>query len=329
VTHISSPGVGRFLGMDEAGYGPNLGPLLITGTVWETPGAPTECDFYRLLGPVVSAAGHGRGRQLHIADSKLVNVGKEGFASLERSALALLACLGDPCRTFQELWQHVAFDGNADHLQAFHVGLPEWYRRNCTLPVKADPVQVAAFSRQLQARMQETGVRLLAVESDLVPESRFNALLAEPSGNKGRALSRLAFRLLRRMWNPADRFPTVIVGDKHGGRNRYDQLLAEVLDGEMIFRLEEQQAISRYQVGQTEIRFQVQGESHLPVACASIISKYLRELCMDLFNMFWADHCPGVRPTRGYPLDARRFRGDVEAMREQLGISELDFWRQK
>src|SRR5579863_1174838 len=39
--------MGFVIGMDEAGYGPNLGPLVLTAIVWEVPGPPHETDFWK------------------------------------------------------------------------------------------------------------------------------------------------------------------------------------------------------------------------------------------------------------------------------------------
>jgi hypothetical protein len=55
----------------------------------------------------------------------------------------------------------------------------------------------------------------------------------------------------------------------------------------------------------------------------------MRELAMDLFNEFWGRHCPRVKPTRGYPHDARRFREEVDETRRLLGIDDLIFWRNR
>jgi len=63
------------------------------------------------------------------------------------------------------------------------------------------------------------------------------------------------------------------------------------------------------------------------VAAASIISKYLRELAMDQFNSYWQQHLVEIKPTRGYPQVAKRFRGEMESWLEKLGISEVAFWR--
>ena len=40
------------------------------------------------------------------------------------------------------------------------------------------------------------------------------------------------------------------------------------------------------------------------VALASIVSKAVRELWMDVFNAHWSARIPDLRPTAGYPNDA-------------------------
>ncbi|WP_437228667.1 hypothetical protein SH661x_001016 [Planctomicrobium sp. SH661] len=316
---------GLFIGMDEAGYGPNLGPLLIAVTCWQTPDAPHLCDFYRCLKKAVDLKGTARGKKLHIADSKAVNVGKLGFRSLETSALALLSCLGWTDLTFQSLWKRLT----GTDASGFSVPSAPWYSDDLTLPVAACPDEIQEFAERLRSCMDKHEVQLLDIHADLVVEERFNSLVESNGNNKGLTLSRLAFQLLGRAWHPGETRRALFVGDKHGGRNRYDELLSEVLDGEMIFRLEEGRDLSRYRVRECELRFQVGGESHLPVACASIIAKYMRELAMDLFNLYWGRHCPDVKPTRGYPNDAIRFREQVEAMRTQLQVEDHLFWRIK
>jgi hypothetical protein len=314
--------------MDEAGYGPNIGPLLITLTHWRTPGTPNRCQFYRMLKDVIAADGHADWQKLHLADSKIVFSGKNAFASLETSALALFLCLGWEIRSFQQLWKQ--FLGSpAEHAVDASPSLPPWYLDDLTLPVAADLDRVQQLAERLRHRMQRCGLELLNVRGDLVIEERFNRLVGCDDSNKALVLSRLAFRLLRKNWSPDHQDNILFVGDKHGGRNRYDDLLAEVLDDQMIFCIEEGQQRSRYRVGRTELRFEVGGERHLPVACASIVSKYLRELAMDLINRFWATHCPHVKPTRGYPGDARRFRDAIDSVRLQLAIDDHVFWRSR
>ena len=60
-----------------------------------------------------------------------------------------------------------------------------------------------------------------------------------------------------------------------------------------------------------------------------MVAKYIREVAMMCFNTFWTKVCPGIKPTRGYPVDARRFRAEMEAELDVLGIPMDTFWRQR
>ena len=66
------------VGTDEAGYGPNLGPLVISASVWQVPDGPRPHDLYRRLEAAVSPSPGGpRGRapRVAIADSKAFTTG--------------------------------------------------------------------------------------------------------------------------------------------------------------------------------------------------------------------------------------------------------------
>ena len=66
-----------------------------------------------------------------------------------------------------------------------------------------------------------------------------------------------------------------------------------------------------------------------PVAVASMLAKYLREVCMRQFNRYWAGHVPGLKPTAGYPVDAKRFYADIRPAMAKLGVAEAAVWRVK
>jgi ribonuclease HII len=106
-------------------------------------------------------------------------------------------------------------------------------------------------------------------------------------------------------------------------------LIDEQLDGQMIFRVCEGRQRSSYRVGSSEIHFQTKAEEHFPVAVASMVCKYLRELSMELFNDFWRQHLPDVKPTKGYPVDAKRFRKDIADVQKKLEILDATLWRER
>jgi hypothetical protein len=79
----------------------------------------------------------------------------------------------------------------------------------------------------------------------------------------------------------------------------------------------------------TQVTFRPRAECFLPTALASMTSKYLRELAMRAFNAFWCGHLPELRPTAGYSVDARRFKQDIVAKQQSLGIDDRLLWRDR
>ena len=313
------------IGMDEAGLGPNLGPLVVTATRWEVPGKASQCDLLSLLRDCVSGQSTCKGTRLHIADSKAVYSTAAGLGSLEQSALALLGTAGCNARSLGELlsWLQGA------RLETCGLAGEAWHPEfDLPLPLAADADEVQQWVGRLRKSMESQQVRLTSLRSQVVFPRRFNQLIDELD-NKSLLLSTVTFELLGEVWNAADDRRALVIGDKHGGRNRYDDLLCDLAGEAFIFRLEEGRQRSCYRIGNAELRFQVGGEEHFPVAAASIISKYVRELTMEAFNRFWSSHLPDIRPTKGYPQDARRFREQVEEQRLALEIAEDDFWRSR
>jgi hypothetical protein len=65
------------------------------------------------------------------------------------------------------------------------------------------------------------------------------------------------------------------------------------------------------------------------VALASMASKYLREVVMEVFNRFWRKQVADLAPTAGYPGDAQRFYDDIRAARESLQMADEVLWRKR
>ncbi len=70
-----------------------------------------------------------------------------------------------------------------------------------------------------------------------------------------------------------------------------------------------------------DIEFRTSGESaHMPVALASVFSKYVRELLMVAFNSYWSGQVEGLKRTAGYYRDGLRFLKDIEPAIRSLDI---------
>lgn len=348
------------IGIDEAGYGPNYGPLCIGATAWLVPTvkpqgrasktSPTAPDLYQLLADIITPTPTvGR---IAIADSKQLykpashaKGKKRALRHLERAVLSALSVLDNRPADWRALIQPPK--------------LP-WYRGfNCPLPIDEEAAEIESLAARLADVCETASVRLIDVRTRLVFPQEFNEL-TEKYGTKGAALSHISMELLNATLtharltetrnpklatqNPFS--PISITCDKHGGRNRYAALLQHHFPDHWIETLEESRPSSRYRWGgndnnagktnaddtkdaRTEINFRSKGEAELPVALASMAAKYHRELAMRGFNAFWAKKIPGLRPTAGYPQDAKRFQSEIATVQSKLNINPITLWRNR
>lgn len=314
------------IGADEAGYGPNLGPLVTSATLWRVPGNVGHADLYDALSGVVSpeASGRDQGR-LPIADSKELYQPGGALGDLELGVLASLSHLNHPVLTWRDIWRCLDPDVLADlAAQPWHDGF------DAGLPSHARPDLLeqltTAFSRGLAA----ANVELLAVRSAVVFPQRFNRLVAR-HGNKASALSVTTLSLVAALAEPLGNEPIYILCDKHGGRNYYSALLQHIFPVYLAQVVRESRDESTYRWGPpdrpVEISFVAKGERFLPSALASMTCKYLRELAMLPFNEYWQRHVPDLKPTAGYPEDALRFKREIAAAQQRLGIDDDILWR--
>lgn len=319
------------IGIDEAGYGPNLGPLCIGATAWKVEGGRQKeemdwddvrgVDLYERLSEIISSAPDKC--RIAIADSKRLykpasHAQHNGLVHLERAVLTALEMLERPAGDMQSL-----------------LAPPElpWYTDyNCALPLDVDIVEIMALVEQWQIASEAAGVQLLDLQVRMVFPEEFNDL-TETYGTKGAALSHVSIELAKNLLarNSQRTTHNSVTCDKHGGRNRYAALLQHHFPDEMLQVVEESRPVSRYRWGdeqsRTEISFRSKGEAQMPVALASMAAKYFRELAMRAFNAFWSSKVPGIKPTAGYPQDAKRFKAEIEAIQSKLGIDNRILWR--
>lgn len=311
------------IGIDEAGLAPNLGPLVITATLWELPCHIESHEIWRSFADVLTNTPARNDPRLHIADSKKVHQPHKGIRGLERGVLSSLRTMNLQPENVEELWAALSPEGRIEFR-----GEPWNIEQHYSVPLEADPVDIEFRAQRWKACCCSTGIQLKNIRSEVVSTARYNRLV-EQYQNKSLVLSKLSLGLLRTFWNPHSDDHCLIISDKHGGRNRYDYLLREVAGEESIECEAESTPCSTYRVRNTELRFQVGGEEHLPVALASMISKYVREASLAPFNDYFCRRIPGLQPTKGYPVDAARFRAEVQQLQRELGIPDHQFWRSR
>jgi len=300
-----------FVGTDEAGYGPNLGPLVVAATVWESTAGADQADAGWTR--AVAALGGMWG------DSKKIFRGGDGFAALERGALAGLACAGGGV---PRSW--------TDLLAAVHAGdqpAAEWEPivNRLGVPRENDATACATLAGEAVETLAAHGLRLVAVRCRIVQPRAFNAALAAGL-NKSDLLSQVTLDLAAAAAATGE---AVVWCDRHGGRRRYAPLVSRAFAAPLVQVEEETPERSAYRISgrACRIEFTVRGESRLPVALASMMAKYVRERAMEAFNTWWSGRAAGLVSTAGYPVDALRWRGDAAAAVEASGVPWDDIWR--
>jgi hypothetical protein len=317
------------IGIDEAGYGPNLGPFVMTAVACQVPARRSHCDLWDLLRTCVRRAGEPTDERIQIADSKVVYSPARGLAELETGALVLLSSASDgfPC-TLARCVASVAPTA-AESLN----GEP-WYTGESKLPLVACPNTLAVRTDRFLHTCRKRSLNLGVVRSAIVCAPAFNSVL-DRVGTKGAVLAQSLGHLvahLRAALPPNDAFECFI--DKHGGRDYYAATLQQALpDGMIVARQESAERSVYAALGlEREMHFTFEPRAdftHFCVAAASMVSKYLRELLMHEFNRFWKTHVPKLKPTAGYPGDAARFFKDIEPVIRKLGIEQASLWRRK
>jgi ribonuclease HII len=322
------------IGTDEAGYGPNLGPLTVAATAWHLPDGVEPLDLWNELKAVLTCEPARGDQRLHVADSKKVFSPGQGLESLEVSVLAFSNLLQANTTSIDAFCRSVSMESQRDAFSAAYQAEPWNHLPGLSLPIDSSDDHISEWVVTLNTEFERRGIRLLGIRARFMFPEEFNELVTKED-SKGVVLSNATMELVRDLSDccladaATSDMATLVICDKHGGRNRYDALISQHFDDQFVFRLEESRERSKYRMGSMDFCFRTKAEEFLPVALASMVAKYTREVLMHQFNHFWANHVPGLKPTQGYPLDAKRFRDNIASSVEKLQVPMHQLWRSR
>lgn len=334
-------------GIDEAGYGPLLGPLTVGLSVWGidewNEGDPAP-NLWTLLESGVCKTPADKRSRIAIDDSKKLKLANKwddagegdtaptdgpydphaSLVHLARGVLSVLAAL-----------DHRPTD-DAGIFAALGARCPE---HDCYAPAlgscaDADTLAAIGIAANLLRRACDTaGAAPLALSCRVFCEREFNTLV-DDHRSKGAVTSQAFLEHARSIWNRwgdddgAGEGGPRIVCDRHGGRTDYLPLIAALAPGVRVETLEHTPQRSRYLVHaeapdtpdrrprRLTLLFTPEADgAHLPVALASMTAKLVRELLMARFNRaFWdaaRQRNVELKPTAGYRNDAQRWLADA------------------
>lgn len=319
------------IGVDEAGYGPSMGPLVIGGTAWRVPSHVLATEMGSLLEPEILPSPYKPDRShVPIGDSKKIYRESHAWDGLTLGAEFLCS----------ERFQNKIDDWEALMLQL----APDDWLRIKQVPWYASKVSNDLYhvfrmaylaSTNASSKLRTCCFELIGIKLRILDEPEFNRQV-DATGNKSHILSEHSLNLVRdlanKLANPGESIE--VYCDKHGGRNRYQSVLMHCFDQVWFSSTAEGREKSCYSCNWNDhplqIQFQVGGDSIFPTAAASMVAKWAREQLMKRLNTFWSEKVgTALVPTAGYYVDALRFANDIQTIASQLQLPRESWWRKK
>ena len=327
------------VGIDEAGYGPNLGPLVIAASVWRSTKRFDVSQGLAPFAPEFHAAPWKPGSDhVPFGDSKKIYKRSLGIAGLEIAMRFFEHAIGRSNPSLLDL----NYLAPLDYLR---VESKEWYAQKWTVEENKSSCNLGTdLAESAQSKLESLGLHLIGIELRILDEKYFNEGI-QRLGNKAELLAETSLGLVWRQlqsYTLKDSFDSVeVYCDRQGGRKHYAALLAASYDLHhpsepvpLFHAIDESPTLSRYRSEYCErpltIQFQVDGDSLFPSAVASLAAKWAREVLMARLNKFWQSTVQRpIKPTAGYAVDAARFADQVMPYATQLGLDRDHWWRMK
>ena len=303
------------MGVDENGMGPRLGPLVATQLSLEIP-------------RYARAALCERGLRLGLTDSKKTG-GFSKMAFAESVAIGLVrAATGESAPLTSDAFLERVAPGVRAELGG---RCPDrstseqcWGVDLCLPAFGGDPAFGDELIRKLVGR---SSLRIVNVQSQIACAGMLNAKLA--AGKNKLDVDLELFEALIQSVHRRHGAPSLVVCGMIGGIRDYASRFSRFSTDD-VRPLAGRRGQRRYWIDSLgEVRFEVNADArHLPVALASIVGKYVRELSMRRIGEFYRRFDPDLRFASGYhdPVTTG-FIQSTERSRRRLAVATDCFQR--
>jgi ribonuclease HII len=297
-------------GIDEAGFGPILGPLIISSSTFSLPHNLLASDLWQVLRKSVSDRRKHLSGRLLITDSKKAYTRSLGIGHLQRTVLSILRYLNKEPSTLTELIELLC-PSCLGRLSDY-----PWYRDIADYSLSMDTFDKEVASAVLADDLASNGIKLLDLKSCCLDVAYYNKMI-ESVKNKANVLFGATCSLIKSAYDNFAGEDLQIIVDRQGGRVHYRKNLQLMFDDMELKILLETPTTSSYELqadGRSmRIHFVVGADGRfLPVSLASMVSKYIRELMVGCMNRYFAGLSADLKPTAGYWKDGLRFIEDIK-----------------
>ncbi|HPO52223.1 MAG TPA: hypothetical protein PK165_05275 [bacterium] len=247
-----------YLGIDENGYGPIMGPLVVTG---------------------ISGTGDNETWPEDIFDSKRLFSSRSSFSKIEKIALSIfkIAYARFPF-TYNELFEQT--------FECINITSGICWKNFPEIPFSTDKKDIEIYATNLHNFLNKNNIRLVAIHSQVLCVKEFNNLCRK--NLKKDFINYLMFEKII-LKHQKDYNHIAVKAGKIGGRNHYEKFLNNGFCNWEICCKKEDKKVSEYLVNKDskQIRLSflnnIESVSFLGVL-AGIYGKYIRELFMIAIN---------------------------------------------
>lgn len=315
------------VGIDEAGFGPILGPLVVSSSAFSLSREFLKSDLWQVLRRSVGNRRKGLGGRLLIADSKKAFSRSAGIGGLERTVLASLRCMGAEPATLGELLSLLCPDC-FERLKDY-----PWYQGCEGLRLSASVTDGKIASSVFRDDLSASGMELLGLRSYCFDVAHYNRMVGNVK-NKASVLFTATAGLIDRAFRKLGEDDLQIVVDRQGGRVHYREVLRTMFDDLELTILCESPSLSSYELTGNGKRMRIHfavgaDERYLPVSLSSMVSKYVRELLVGRINAYFSSFDTNLRPTAGYWKDGQRFIKDLKSTLPHIRIDDNQLIRSR